>query len=54
MSLIITLGLKPHGSIVKPYPDCPFYPGHLKGFYNRRRKHSHLDYKSPEVFENAA
>jgi transposase InsO family protein len=27
---------------------------YIEGFYNRRRKHSHLDYKSPEAFENAA
>lgn len=27
---------------------------YIEGFYNRRRKHSHLNYKSPEAFENAA
>lgn len=27
---------------------------YIESFYNRRRKHSHLDYKSPEAFEKAS
>lgn len=27
---------------------------YIEGFYNRRRKHSYLDYKSPEAFEKAS
>lgn len=27
---------------------------YIEGFYNRTRKHSHLDYKSPDAFEKAS